>query len=302
MVRAAAKAVVETGLLLSGAAYANRRRLRGRTVVLAYHNVVEPETPPCGDGSLHIPIERFRHHLDTIERVAEVVPISELFDTRDGTRPRVVLTFDDAYRGAVRLALPELARRQMPATVFVPPLFVPDGSFWWDDLGRLPGGLSEARRIVALNECRGRDEEVRRRYADELPAGAAPPADACCATLAELRHAVGVGQVALGSHTWSHVNLARATPAEVVEELSRSLAWLREQFPTSHLPALSYPYGLDSDAARAAAAAAGYQMGFLVAGGWLPTGRVEPLALPRLNIPAALSARGLALRLSGLFT
>jgi hypothetical protein len=42
-------------------------------------------------------------------------------------------------------------------------------------------------------------------------------------------------------------------------------------------------------------------MGFLVDGGWLPPRPDNLFALPRLNVPAGLSADGLALRLSGLF-
>jgi hypothetical protein len=95
--------------------------------------------------------------------------------------------------------------------------------------------------------------------------------------------------------------LTRATPAELTEELARPLAWLREQFPEHSLPAISYPYGLRSPSVETAARDSGYTMGFLVAGGWLPAHGADPFALPRLNVPAGMSADGLALRLSGLF-
>ena len=295
-----AKRVVEAGILLSGAAAVGRRRLRGRTLVLAYHNIVEVACENCGDTSLHIASARFHRHLDAIEQLCDVVPISAIGGPATGGRPRVAITFDDAYRGAVRLALPELARRGLPATVFVPPAFVPDGTFWWDDVGRLPGGLSDAARTAALEECRGRDAEVRRRYADRL-SPLPPDPDTRCATEEELRAAIMAGPVTLGSHTWSHPNLARATPAELAEELARPLAWLRERFADRYAPVLSYPYGLESPEVRAAARRAGYTMGFLVAGGWLPAHGADPFALPRLNVPAGMSADGLALRLSGLF-
>jgi peptidoglycan/xylan/chitin deacetylase (PgdA/CDA1 family) len=104
----------------------------------------------------------------------------------------------------------------------------------------------------------------------------------------------------LGSHTWSHPNLCRATPTELASELEQSKRWISERFPKSAIPAISYPYGLESPAVKAAAEGAGYTMGFRVDGGWLPKTVKDSFALPRLNVPAGLSADGLALRLSGL--
>lgn len=296
---AAVKRMAEVGLLRSGAAALCRRRVSGRTLVLAYHNVVPDGAPATGDASLHIRLSAFRRHLDAIRQRTDVVPLDDALRSATG-RPRVAITFDDAYRGTLRHALPELARRGLPSTVFVPPGFIPGRSFWWDDLGR-SGGLSPADRADALEASRGRDDDVRRRFAARLDGLPDSPAELQCASIEELGAAVASGLVTLASHTWSHPNLARATPAELSVELERPLAWLREHFPAATLPVLSYPYGLRSPAVEAAARDAGYTMGFLVDGGWLPPRPDNPFALPRLNVPAGLSADGLALRLSGLF-
>ena len=296
----AAKRMAEAGLLRSGVAALARRRISGRTLVLAYHNVVDREAAR-GDRSLHIHVAAFRRHLDAIRHRADVVSLGALSSDASPDRPRVAITFDDAYRGTLRHAVPELARRGLPATIFVPPAFVPGATFWWDDLGRAGSGLAPADRDAALGECRGRDDEVRRHFAARLQALPDPDPDLQCATLDELHAALAAGAITLGSHTWSHPNLARATPAELRDELARPLAWLRERFPDRSLPAISYPYGLRSPAVEAAAREAGYTMGFLVDGGWLPAHGANPFALPRLNVPAGLSADGLALRLSGFF-
>jgi peptidoglycan/xylan/chitin deacetylase (PgdA/CDA1 family) len=297
----AVKRIAEAGLLRSGAAALGRRRVSGRTLVLAYHNVVADNATTSGDGSLHIPLRVFLRHIDAIQERAEVVPLAALAGGAADGRPRVVITFDDAYRGTLRHALRELAGRGLPATVFVPPAFVPGATFWWDDLGRAGHGLEPADRDSALGECRGRDAEVRRRFAARLEALPAADPDLRCATLEELQAAVAAGPVTFGSHTWSHPNLARASAAELQDELARPLAWLRDHFPERSLPAISYPYGLRSPTVESAARDAGYTMGFLVSGGWLPAQGSNPFALPRLNVPAGMSADGLALRLSGLF-
>jgi peptidoglycan/xylan/chitin deacetylase (PgdA/CDA1 family) len=295
------KHLVERAVLASGLAALRRRRFAGRRLVLCYHNVVPLTRSGVGDSSLHLTLSRFTEHIDVAARIARLEGLVELMGGEPHrTCPRVAITFDDAYAGTIRYALPELARRGIPSTVFVPPAFMPGRSFWWDDLGRA-GGLAVGDRATALEEFRGRDADVRRRFAGRLNALVEPPAELRCASLEQLGHAVAAGPVTLGSHTWSHPNLARATADELADELSRPLAWLRECFPTSALPAVSYPYGLRSPAVERAAHEAGYTMGFLVDGGWLPPRPDNAFALPRLNIPAGLSADGLALRLSGFF-
>jgi peptidoglycan/xylan/chitin deacetylase (PgdA/CDA1 family) len=296
---AVAKHTIEAAAVRSGVPRLARRRLRGRTLILAYHNVIDTRRPSTGDASLHIELSRFQDHLDVIERLCDVIPPTALeMARRSGLRPQLIITFDDAYRGAVRLALPELKRRNLPATVFVAPGFVPDRTFWWDDVARNLGGLSASNRLLALEQLRGRDAIARHRWAAATVAGIPP--DERCATIDELNDAVATGPVLLGSHTWSHPNLARATPEELTEELSRPLEWLREAFPRTHIAWLSYPYGLETPQVRVAARGAGYACGLRVSGGWIPRHGVDPLALPRLNVPAGLSASGLALRLSGL--
>lgn len=299
--RQAIKGVFESAFVRTGLTALARERMRGRTLVLAYHNVVADGHEPRGDRSLHIPVRAFRRHLDVIQRLCDVIGLRAIGAAPTSWLPRVVITFDDAYRGALTHALPELARRSLPCTVFVPAGFVPDGTFWWDDLARSDAGLTAEIRAAALTAGRGCDGEVRALFAGRVPASAASAGERC-ATIDELRAAVSSGLATLGSHTWSHPNLARATPTELATELERSRQWLESNFASSTVSAISYPYGLESPEVRAAARRAGYDMGFLVSGGWMPVGANDPMALPRLNVPAGLSAAGLTLRLSGLFT
>ncbi len=289
-------------LLLLGPAWVARARRRGHSLILAYHDVVPDGAPIAGEASLHVPRRRFAEHLDVISRRADVVSLRDLFErTAQGRRPRVAITFDDAYRGTVTAGIEELVSRGLPATVFVVPGRLGGRGFWWDLLadpstGELPPGA----RDEALGPQAGRQEEVLAWAGTVgLPVFPGLPPHALSASEAELERAAGEPGITVGSHTWSHPNLARLSDAECAEEIERSVAWLEARF-SSFIPWISYPYGYESPAACRAAREAGCEGGLLITGGWLATGELDRYRLPRLNVPAGLSSEGLELRLSGL--
>ena len=128
------------------------------------------------------------------------------------------------------------------------------------------------------------------------------PSHARCVTESQLATALDYPGLHLGSHSWSHPNLAALDEGALVTELTRPRAWL-QRYGARVLPLISYPYGLSSPNVERAAAAAGYTHGFRVMGGWMPpsTGSATPYALPRLNVPAGLTPEGFRLRLAGWF-
>jgi peptidoglycan/xylan/chitin deacetylase (PgdA/CDA1 family) len=201
----------------------------------------------------------------------------------------------------VTIGVEELARRAVPATFFVVPTFVGGGPFWWDALAsgeRL--GLDRNLRERAISDWGGRDGDVRRwAEAGGLRRGPVPEC-ALAASEEELHAATRNPGITLASHSWSHPNLVRLAPAELREELGWSLRWLQERH-TSVIPWLSYPYGLASRSAEVAAAAAGYTAALALGGGCFTPGRGNRYGLPRLNVPAELSANGFVLWTSGLF-
>lgn len=302
------KGLFEALLLRGGPAALSRRRLSGRALVLAYHNVVEAGEVGHGDPSLHLPLRSFQAHLAALEEHAEAVALSTLLDGTESNgnrpshdRPRVAITFDDAYRGAVMLALPELSRRGMPATVFVSPARLGGQYFWWDRYAPEAARRGASRfRDTALELLRGDGDAVSEWAAvngwaeDDLP-DSFRTADA-----AELAHAVNLPGVTLASHTWSHPNLMKLSDEELHTELVRSREWLGAHFAQSS-PYLAYPYGIADERVATATADAGYEAALRVAGGWLPRNRPpDTFMLPRLNVPAGISDAGFRCRLAGL--
>jgi peptidoglycan/xylan/chitin deacetylase (PgdA/CDA1 family) len=296
------KHVAESAILASGVTHLTRRAHRSRVLVLAYHNVVPTGEAAEGDGTLHLPQREFAQQLDAIRRTHDVVPLESIFD-RPATRgrPRVVITFDDAYAGAIDAGLRELKRRDMPSTVFVAPGLLGRVT-WWDALARPGGaGLPEAVRSHALEELAGKGDGV----VEWAKSSGNFPGDLKqrprIARLEELKHAVTEFRVTLGSHTWSHPNLRALTDAEVREELSSSLEWLRAWFPDATIPWLSYPYGYWSESVCSTAAELGYTAAVRVEGGWVGAeGARERYEIPRLNVPFGMSVNGLSLRLAGI--
>lgn len=302
--RSVLKRAVERALIGSGAARLHRRRMSGRALVLAYHNIVPDDTLPAGDLANHLPMSAFMAQLDALVTTHDVVPLADtLTQPRSRTgRPRAAITFDDAYRGAVVHGVTELVRRGLPATLFVAPAFLGGRSFWWDVLARRgEGGLDAAVRTRALHELQGKDDAVREWAEGSGHRLATVPDIACAASEEELARAAVAPGITLGSHTWSHPNLTRLEGRELAAELARPLAWLR-QHVAQPLPWLAYPYGLFSDDVARAAAAAGYEAALGVSGGWLPREPPDRFALSRLNVPPGLSIEGFVLRCAGLLS
>jgi len=292
----------ERGLIASGVSTIARAARRDDVLVLAYHDIVPAGAEPCGDRSLHLAQEAFAAQLDWLLEGYDVVPLERALGDADSApdRPRVAITFDDAYRGAVTAGVHELVHRGLPATIFVAPAFVGGRTFWWDALARPDAAeLDESERRHALDALRGADDHVRAWMRDSGRIEQSLPDYATCAAEAELCAAASQPGIALGSHTWSHPNLTRLDAAELRDELARPLAWLEQRFARVSR-CLSYPYGSYHAKVVAAAKDVGYRTALRIDGGWMRGAVRDPFALPRLNVPAGLSMDGFVLRTAGL--
>jgi peptidoglycan/xylan/chitin deacetylase (PgdA/CDA1 family) len=279
--------------------FAHRVR-RDRAIVLAYHNVVPDELAGSGDSSLQLPLSAFRRQLDTMCRECDPVPLIDLLrddqGARNGRMP-VAITFDDAYRGTLELALPELEERGLPSTIFVAPGLLGDRTLWWDALAE-DGEVEPELRSRIFSEGEGTLPRARRIAEADGLTWREMPELLRTSTEPELARAVARGGCTLGSHAWSHASLVHLSHAALQEELARPRDWLRERFGGSYVDVLSYPYGHTSAEVAAAAAASGYQAGLALTRGSLRDAiRTTPFALPRMNVPAGLSANGMRIRL-----
>jgi peptidoglycan/xylan/chitin deacetylase (PgdA/CDA1 family) len=293
------KEPIERAISSSAVGWMTQRRLLGKRLILAYHGITPEGESPAGERALFVPQRDFAAQLDMLAAEADVVPLDRIDDPAD-ERPRVAITFDDAYSGAVNEGVRELAKRDLPATIFVAPGRLDGHVFWWDALSHGRESLDATVRLHALNVLAGADERVRA-WADRLslPVHDALPAYARAASRPELAAAVAFPGITVGSHTWSHRNLAALGASDVVAEVRESRDWLHAEFGDKTLNWLAYPYGLDSPDVHRAVADASYQGALRIGGGWHRSTDVSRFARPRFNIGSGLSVAGLRARLNG---
>jgi peptidoglycan/xylan/chitin deacetylase (PgdA/CDA1 family) len=297
-IRALVRSAGEAVLCGSGAVQAVRTIRPNGTTILAYHNIVPDGEVIVGDRSLHLQAAAFRRQMETLARTHDVVPL-ECVASPASHRPRAAITLDDATVGALTAGVEVLRDLGLPATIFVAPDFVEGGAFWWDELADPLVGLDPLVRAQALDHLRGeRDAVLAWAESHGWPVHPVPEHQRC-ASVDQLAAAERTPGLTLAPHSWSHPNLTALEDETLALELSRPLAWLREYF-TDVLPWIAYPYGLVSPAVQRAAMEAGYVAGLRVDGGKLPVlERLDPYALPRLNIAAGVSDRGFVLRMAG---
>lgn len=297
--RSLLKRKVEQALSSSVAGAITRHRTRGKRLILAYHGIVPEGAIPAGERTLFIAQREFAAHLEVLASIADVAPLDRIDEAGDG-RPRVAITFDDAYRGAVNEGVGELAMRGLPATIFVAPGRLNGHVFWWDALSHQSLTLHERVRLHALYALGGSDERVRAWAArTELASTDALPAYAQTANHAELRDALTNPGITVASHSWSHANLTSLGAPEITAEVELPRDWLRKEFGEKAIPWLAYPYGLESEETRRAAATASYSGALRIGGGWHRPSDVSAFARPRLSIPGNISLAGFRARLLG---
>ena len=296
--RRVAKAGAERVLTLSPILAALKRRVRGGMVILAYHNVLPDDEPLTGAHGAHIRLRDFRWQMDLVQEHCQVVPLDSILDepTLPGTY-RASITFDDAYVGTLREALPQLVRRHLPATVFVPSGLVGKGGFWWDELG-ISGWEGERLPLVKLA---GRTEAIRAWAAESgIPVRPQGPSQIAVEE-EEILSAGALPGITFGVHTVGHVNLAEVSEEEIARELSECRRWLdSRRLPLSQF--VSYPYGLTSESVEGVVRDQGFAGGLTITGGVTPEGHRNPFRTPRLMIPAGVSKRNFLLRLHGVIS
>jgi peptidoglycan/xylan/chitin deacetylase (PgdA/CDA1 family) len=216
-----------------------------RRVVFCYHSVHPHRRPLATTPDL------FARHIEWMKQHCRIVSLTDLVtDTspNQSGKPMATITFDDGYEDNHSYALPILARQGVPATFFVTAGFIEQDSVVVARFHHLAGGAEHAVPLAWT--------QVR-----EL-----------CAS--------GMG---VGSHTYSHPNLARLSPSAVRDELVKSRDIICDRVGGA-VDLFAYPFGKPrvhfTSLTAAAVRAAGHRIAAAVTFRGVRTSD-SPLSVPR---------------------
>jgi peptidoglycan/xylan/chitin deacetylase (PgdA/CDA1 family) len=179
--------------------------------ILFYHRVADSHP---NDWSMST--SNFSLQLDWLQKNFDIVSLDEAQRRIVATyndRPTVAITFDDGYAENVRTAIPELLRRNLPATYFVSTDYTRTGDPFPHD----------AVRGVPLQPN----------------------------TVEDLRNFVAAG-IELGAHTKSHANLGAIDDVDQLRDEIVGSARQLEQWCQVPIRYFSFPYGLPANTSQKA--------------------------------------------------
>jgi peptidoglycan/xylan/chitin deacetylase (PgdA/CDA1 family) len=114
-------------------------------MVLVYHRIGALQSPGLIPT---VPVTDFRTHLQTLQDIGEIVPLSQLLRERRSTKMRFALTFDDDHAAHVDVVLPILLEHRAHATFFLSGRSLHElGPYWFQALENLV--LDRGVRAVA---------------------------------------------------------------------------------------------------------------------------------------------------------
>jgi peptidoglycan/xylan/chitin deacetylase (PgdA/CDA1 family) len=242
-------------------------------------------------------VDDFVQFLDRVTARCELVTVRELVDRLDrparSDRPLAAITVDDGYADFHAVALPVLAERRLPATLYATAGFIDGrGWQWWDALRFLldahPAGpvvLELADRTLACHigdaDSRGAAwseiaDHLVTRNADRAAAleqladsaglslPARPPEAYAPMSWGQLREAEAAG-IEIGGHTMTHAYLPSLDEAGLGHELDEAKQLL-EAHLAGPLRTFAYPNGMPDDwspRVEAAVKAAGFEAAVL---------------------------------------
>lgn len=263
-VRPNVRACLERAVQCTGTTELIGRHYRGLGLILVFHEVqqdVDAELRTgCSPAQLRNWIERLRAAGRDIVTLDEA--LQRLKDP--SARPFAVISFDDAYRDTMKVALPVLEELQAPMTAFVPTGAITGSLFaWWLGLRELFKSR-ERVDIAAMNRqfsCPDLPSKARglRRVSAWLMSDFSRAGDLTCTfdqygiSLPDLVAQYCLNEkellefsshrlVTTGAHTDTHPCLADLDDSEVATEISSNKAYL-ERIVGRRVDHFAYPFG-----------------------------------------------------------
>jgi peptidoglycan/xylan/chitin deacetylase (PgdA/CDA1 family) len=292
---------------ISGRSARERASLDGqRAVILMYHRVLpraQAHSERVEDGMFVDPAT-FGRHLDWLAADFSVMPLAAIVDDLEAGRvlpeKACAITFDDGWYDNLVHGLPELEKRQMPATLFaVSDRVGTRGGFWPDEMERRLAQAAPATRADLASEIglagaatdpaafleflKGISETARPALLERIRAVTTDAlADRRELMNWEELDRLAAANIDIEVHGASHAILTGLDASGIRSELSRSLESLRAKGHARHT-LLAYPSGAYDEEVVSIARELGYRAAVTTEPG-LASAEVDLLKLPRVGI------------------
>lgn len=208
-----------------------------------------------------------------------VVTVDEFLDLMQGRAPlrekQVLITFDDGDPSVLDHAMPILRNYGFPALMFVVTSLVGTRlPFWWDEIIRLGGDVSDVRKAKLLPNA------GRLRLLEELRGGR-EKCESRQLTVDELRE-LESNQVAIANHSHTHPMFDNLSADEISAEIDASVSALT-QWGFRYADVFAYPNGNSSPQAERILKDKGIRAAFLF-DHKIASGFGNPLRVSRLSV------------------
>jgi peptidoglycan/xylan/chitin deacetylase (PgdA/CDA1 family) len=304
-------------LFRTGTLQALRPVLRDRVVVLNYHRI-RPDDPdfqtPFLDEVYGPTASQFDEQMSWLKRHTRLLNEAEMIECLQARRGpgemSVLVTFDDGQCDNYTLAYPILKAHRVPAIFFVASGLIESRRLgWWDQLAYIikrtakrqivfDGETFEMRQnrldaisrlgLIVIERMSDPDrtpvEELAGLCEVELPDRRQQDAELMTwEQLREVRH----HDIAVGSHTHTHLVLSRISPQRQREELMLSRAMIGERLGCA-VRSIAYPNGLRQDFSQETQRLArelGYEIAFSHYSGYNRWPTMNPFDVRRTQPP-----------------
>ena len=302
--RFAAKSLVHGALDWSGRPRRERRKLRGKLIILTYHSFCT--NWPSGLFN-SLPVNRFEQQIRFLKNNFKVVSLRQGLEYLQhgyvDEQPWVTITIDDGFRDNYSYAWPILQRYVVPATIFLATDFIDNGRPPWptqlvEILERTKAKMMETPIKADLNNHNSRSDIARHLKKTWSPLSPVERFDRLAGLRRHLRvddkshylplsweqiHEMWKGGIDFGSHTVYHSILTEVDQTISMRELQDSKCRLESELQEPCV-LFAYPDGKHNSESKEALELCGYQAALTQDFGFNPDAN-SMLELKRIEIP-----------------
>jgi len=241
--------------------------------ILTYHKICSDNNMSKLNDELAVSAKKFKEQLIFLKKNYNLVSLDNLLNFKKNKKPNISITFDDGYKDNLTNALPILNEFNAPATIYViTKFFENDFSIWWCELQDYIWENSENIKFTyneknydfpiknnfEKSKCFTRLKQIIKKL-DKIEQDKFLNVVTKTNTRKQFRNEFlsrddlkllnSNPLVTIGAHTHNHLSLKNLNKEDCTKEIKTSKKIL-EDFTSSEINHLAYPYGTKSDVGK----------------------------------------------------